>query len=248
MSAAIRFEAVSKRYRVVHQRPFLAKQVLRMLLQRPSTTREFWALKDIGFSIGSGESIGVIGDNGSGKSTLLALIARTSYPTRGTVSVEGRVGPLLELGAGFHPDLTGHENIYLNAALMGLSREQVEDRFADIVAFSGLGDFIDAPINTYSSGMKARLGFAVVAHVDPEILLLDEVMSVGDAGFQVKCEQAIDGFRARGVTIFFVSHTLSLVEKLCSRSLWIHRGKLSADGPSGEVIQAYQDYLSHGGA
>jgi len=242
MASAIRFESVSKSFRVAHQRPFLAREIVRRILQRPATVEVHQALRAISFRVEQGESMGVIGTNGSGKSTLLSLIAGTSYATSGTVEVHGRVGPLLELGAGFHPDLTGLENIYLNASLLGLSREQVDQRLESIVEYSGIREFIDAPIQTYSTGMKARLGFAVIAHVEPDVLLVDEALSVGDAQFQGKCERTLEDFRRAGKTLFLVSHSLPTVQALCTRALWLHRGTIRADGPAAEVCERYLEF------
>lgn len=246
MDIAIRFEGVGKRYVVRHQRPFLARELLRSVLQRPSHHHEFWALRDVSFTIGKGESVAILGTNGSGKSTTLALVAQTTPPTEGTVTVHGRLGPLLELGAGFHPDLTGYENVYLNASLLGLSRREVDALLGDIIDYSGIGDFIDAPIQTYSTGMKARLGFSVVAHIDPDILLLDEVLSVGDGQFAHKCEATIRRFREQGKTMCFVSHSPSQVLSLCSRAIWLHQGRLQQDGDAERVCAAYQRYLDTG--
>jgi len=240
MSAAIQLETVSKAYRLHRQQPFLAKEILRRVLQQPSKVELHWALKDVSFEVGRGESIGVIGNNGSGKSTLLSLIAKTSYPTRGTVTVKGRIGPMLELGAGFHPDLTGYENIFLNASLLGLSREKVESRLDSIIEYSGLGDFIYSPIQTYSTGMNARLGFAVIAHIDPDILLVDEILAVGDAEFQAKCQTTIRQFIEKGATLFFVSHSMGAVQDLCDRAIWLERGDMKAVGSAKDVVEQYQ--------
>lgn len=246
MDIAIRFESVGKRYVVRHQRPFLARELLRSVLQRPSHQHEFWALRDVSFTIHKGESVAILGTNGSGKSTTLALVAQTTPPTEGTVTVHGRLGPLLELGAGFHPDLTGYENVYLNASLLGLSRREVDALLGDIIEYSGIGDFIDAPIQTYSTGMKARLGFAVVAHIDPDVLLLDEVLSVGDGQFAHKCEATIRRFQTAGKTLCFVSHSPSQVLALCQRAIWLHQGRLQQDGDAEAVCAAYQRYLDTG--
>ena len=242
MTAAIRLVNVSKCYRVFQQRPFLAREVLRMLFQRPSAVKEHWALHDISFEVQRGESIGVIGRNGAGKSTLLSLVACTSYPTSGTIEVNGTIGPLLELGAGFHPDLSGRENVFLNAALLGLTRNEIEAKYDSIAEYAELGDFINAPLNCYSTGMRARLGFAVVAHVNPSILLIDEILSVGDASFQAKCNKTIFGFKEAGKNLFLVSHNLNDVEQLCERAIWLDQGRIMRTGPAGEVVA---EYLAH---
>jgi lipopolysaccharide transport system ATP-binding protein len=247
MDTAIEFARVGKRYLVRHQRPFLMRELVRSVLQRPSAQHEHWALRDVSFTVGRGESVAVIGTNGAGKSTLLSLIAQTSAPTAGTVTVRGRIGPLLELGAGFHPDLSGLENVYLNASLLGLTRRQVDERLGSIVDYSGIAEFIDAPIQTYSSGMKARLGFAVIAHIEPEILLLDEVLVVGDGQFTQKCEATIREFKRRGVTLFLVSHGIDQVLSMCERVIWLHQGRLLEVGPAAEVCARYQRFLATGG-
>jgi ABC-type polysaccharide/polyol phosphate transport system ATPase subunit len=239
MTVAIRFRDVNKRFRLHHQKPFLTREVLRLITQRPSQVAEHWALKGVSFEVRPGESVGVVGPNGAGKSTLLSLIAQTAYPTTGTVEVNGRVGPLLELGAGFHPDLTGYENIFLNGMLLGLSRREIAERFDAITAYAELGAFLDTPIGTYSTGMRARLGFAVVAHVEAEVILLDEILGVGDQHFQAKCRATLDRFREQGRTLFLVSHSLADVERMCDRVLWIDDGRLLADGPAADVLRDY---------
>ena len=246
MATAIRFEGVGKRFFVQHQKPFLAKELMRAMLQRPTERQEFWALRDVSFEIQTGESVAILGTNGSGKSTTLALIAQTSRPTEGKVSVSGRIGPLLELGAGFHPDLTGYENVYLNASLLGLSRRDVDQKLQRIIEYAGIGDFIDAPIQTYSTGMKARLGFAVIAHIDPDILLLDEVLAVGDGQFRNKCEVTIREFQRAGKTLCFVSHSPVQVLALCQRAIWLHQGRVQANGAAAEVCGRYQRFLDTG--
>jgi len=200
---------------------------------------ELGALREVSFTIAPGETVGFIGPNGAGKSTLLKLIARILEPDTGTVTVNGRVGALLELGAGFHPDLTGRENIYLNASIMGLSRRDVGLRLDEIIAFAELERFIDVPVKHYSSGMYVRLGFAVAVHTEPEILLVDEVLAVGDAGFQRKCLERIDRLRQEGVTLIFVSHSSEAVRSTCSRAIWLDSGRLVADGAVESVVQQY---------
>ena len=236
---AIRVNNVAKCYTVARQRPFLAGELLRAILLRASSKEKHWALRDINFEVEQGESIAVIGANGSGKSTLLSLIAKTSYPTTGTIEVHGRVGPMLELGAGFHPQLTGVENIHLNASLLGLSPEEVQDKFASIVAYADIGPFIDAPIHTYSTGMTARLGFAVLAHIDPGVLIVDEALSVGDADFTQKCQRTMTGMLESGKTMFLVSHDMNTVKRLCRRTIWLHKGEIRAQGDTSEVVDEY---------
>jgi lipopolysaccharide transport system ATP-binding protein len=243
MTALIRLEGVSKRYRLYHQKPYLSRTLLHKIMQRPTFTDEHWALRDVSFTVARGESIAVVGRNGAGKSTLLSLIARTSYPTSGTVEVNGKVGPMLELGSGFHPDLTGYENIFLNGILLGMTRRAVEAALPSIIEYSELGQFIDTPISTYSIGMRARLGFSVVAHLDPDILLLDEVLGVGDGHFRAKCEHTLRSFKERGKTLFLVTHTLGGVSDLCERTLWIDGGRLRASGPTREVLPLYEKDL-----
>jgi len=214
----------------------------RMFSRRPPAglgKREFWALKDVSFSSRRGEAFGIIGGNGAGKSTMLKLLTGIMRPTTGSIWVAGRLSALIEVSAGFHPDLTGRENIYLNGAIFGMTRDEIRRRFDAIVAFSGLGEFIDTPVKRYSSGMFARLGFSVAAHVDADVLLIDEVLSVGDYMFQQKCIERIDTVLANGATVVFVSHNLQAVANLCSRSLLLERGVVQAIGPTGDVIRTY---------
>ena len=192
--------------------------------------REFWALRDISFTVSKGEIIGVIGTNGSGKSTLLQIIAGTLAPTIGTVNVIGRVSAILELGAGFNTEFTGRENVLLNASIIGFSRDAIAEQMEKICAFSELGDFFDQPIKTYSSGMHARLAFSIAIHVDPEILIVDEALAVGDARFVAKCMRRIKDIMSKGTTVLFVSHDISSVRTLCSRTLWLDQGYLVEDG------------------
>jgi ABC-type polysaccharide/polyol phosphate transport system ATPase subunit len=204
-----------------------------------SEDKNFFALRNVSFRVEDGESLAVVGRNGAGKSTLLSLIAGLADPVEGRIVVNGRVAALLELGAGFHPDLTGVENLRLNASLLGLSRKRTEQVFQDILTFAGIGDFIYEPIRTYSMGMTMRLAFAIAIHVDPEILIIDEVLAVGDQAFQEKCQERIREFKARGKTLLFVSHSGPLVRELCSRALWLDHGKVVLDGPVDEVLDAY---------
>ena len=238
MSTAVAVSGLWKSYRLYHERnQYLKAAILR---GRRARYEEFWALKGVEFDVPTGATFGVIGSNGSGKSTLLKCLAGILVPEKGSVTVSGRISALLELGAGFHPELSGRENVFLNGAILGLSKKEITARFDDIVAFAGLDDFIDTPVKNYSSGMFVRLGFAVAANVDPEVLLIDEVLSVGDESFQRRCAEKIDEFRRDGRTIVFVSHGLSQVEQLCEDVAWIDHGDLKMIGPAAEVIAAYQ--------
>lgn len=203
--------------------------------------REFWALRNVSFAVGRGESLGIIGRNGSGKSTLLQMICGTLTPTEGSIKTSGRIAALLELGSGFNPEFTGIENVYLNASLLGLSRQQTECRLDDIKSFADIGDFINQPVKTYSSGMLVRLAFAVIAHVDPAVLIVDEALSVGDAVFGQRCMRYIRRFKEKG-TLLFVSHDLNSVSSLCERTLWIDSGTLKLDSTNTRVIKAYTRY------
>lgn len=243
MSAAIRFENVSKKFILHHERARSFQELALGLFRRNNRSREeFWALREVSFTVVPGETVGIIGPNGAGKSTVLKLISRILEPTSGRIEVRGRVGGLLELGAGFHPDLTGRENIYLNGSILGLSRAEIRRKLDDIIGFAELERFIDVPVKHYSSGMYVRLGFSVAVHTDPEILLVDEVLAVGDAAFQRKCLERIDALRREGVTILFVSHSTDAVRTLCSRALWLHEGRLVADGAAEAVVARYLDH------
>lgn len=211
---------------------------------RPDQT--FTALDGVSFEVPRGCTFGVIGENGSGKSTLLKLLAGITKPTRGTLEVDGRVSALIELGAGFHPEISGRENVAINGIMLGLTRRQVQERFDEIVAFAELERFIDAPVKTYSSGMYMRLGFAVAIHVDPEVLLIDEVLAVGDEGFTRKCLDKISEFRRRGKTIVLVTHSLGLVEKMCDEALWVKAGRKADQGDPKRVVDAYLTYVAGG--
>ena len=201
--------------------------------------REFWALNNLDFSIPKGEVVGLIGANGSGKSTLLKILSRITEPTTGKVQVRGKVASLLEVGTGFHPELTGRENVYVNGAILGMTRKEVNRKFDEIVDFSGVSDFIDTPIKRYSSGMSVRLGFAVAAHLDPDILIVDEVLAVGDAAFQKKCIGKMESISESGRTIIFVSHNMASIEALCTKAIYIDNGKFELMGNTSKVILKY---------
>ena len=204
--------------------------------------QEFWSLRGVDFEVQKGETIGIVGRNGSGKSTLLQLACGILTPTEGTVEVHGRTAALLELGAGFNPEFSGRDNVFVNAAVLGLKRHETEERLDRIVAFAELSDFIDRPVRTYSSGMYVRLAFAVAVHVDPEVLVIDEALAVGDAAFQLKCIERMNEIRDRGTTILFVSHSAEQVKRFCDRALWLDRGRLRAIGPSALVADEYRDF------
>ena len=206
----------------------------------------FTALDDVSFDVPRGATFGVIGENGSGKSTLLKLVAGITKPSQGSLTVDGRVSALIELGAGFHPEISGRENVVINGIMLGLTRREVEERFEEIVAFAELEDFIDAPVKTYSSGMYMRLGFAVAIHVEPDVLLIDEVLAVGDEAFTRKCLDKISEFHRRGKTILFVTHTLGLVAKMCDDVLWLRHGKIAGRGDAQRVVDAYLTYVAGG--
>ena len=208
---------------------------------RPRPREHFFALRDVSFAVGRGESLAIVGQNGAGKSTLLNIATRLCSPSEGTVRISGCVAALLELGAGFHGDLTGTENVRINAALLGLTRQQVNQRFDSIVEFSGLGDFMDEPLRTYSSGMAMRLAFSVAVNVDPDILIIDEVLGVGDQKFVEKCTERIMEFRRAGKTLLCVSHGLGSLEILCDRAMWLSHGRVAQIGTVKEVLQAYRE-------
>jgi lipopolysaccharide transport system ATP-binding protein len=239
---AILFHGVWKSF-VRHAGQVLLRERLKHLL-RPNFHETFHALQEISFSVNRGESMAVIGPNGAGKSTLLNLTTNLCIPDRGAVEVNGRVAALLELGAGFHPDLTGAENVRINAALLGLSRRNVREKFDEIVAFSELKDFIDEPLRTYSTGMTMRLAFSVAVSVNPDILIIDEVLGVGDLSFQTKCMERIMQFRHAGKTILCVSHSNETLMGLCDRALWLDHGRMMECGPIARVVEAYKNAVS----
>jgi ABC-type polysaccharide/polyol phosphate transport system ATPase subunit len=237
---AVQASQLSKRFVLHHDRPRSLQELLAgVVSRRYSQGEEFWALRNVSFQVNQGEMLGVIGPNGAGKSTLLKLMARVLEPTSGVITVQGRVGALLELGTGFHPDLTGRENIFLNGTLLGLTNGEIGQRIDDVIAFAELEHFIDIALRNYSSGMQMRLAFAVAVHVDPDTLLIDEVLAVGDEAFQRKCLRQIHRLRRQGKTIVFVSHDLSSVAQLCDQALWLEDGQVQEQGPVREVIDRY---------
>ncbi len=250
MEPTVRFENVSKIYRLGSGQTSLREAltgVPKRLLGhgRAPSASELAALNGVSFEIGRGESVGLIGPNGSGKTTSLKLISNITRATRGQVWTRGRVSALIELGAGFHPDLTGRENVYFNAAVLGMRAHEVAERFDAIVDFSGLERFLDTPVKRYSSGMYCRLGFAVAAHVNPDILLVDEVLAVGDAAFQAKCLKRMSDLRASGTTILFVTHNLGYLQRLCNRAIFLYRGDIVKDGSVSDVVHVYRDHAAY---
>jgi homopolymeric O-antigen transport system ATP-binding protein len=243
---AVAVRGVSKRFRLHRGREVLTVKDLfvRRGRGRLFAGEELWAVRDVSLELTRGRMVGIIGSNGSGKSTFLKLVGGILKPTSGAIAVTGRVSALIELGAGFHPEFTGRENIYVNGILLGLSRTEIRERFDEIVAFAGLDAFIDNPVKTYSSGMYMRLGFAIAVTVDPDILLIDEVLAVGDEAFQHKCVGKIQEFKARGKTIVLVTHDLGSVERLCDEAVWLHQGCLMAHGETRQVIGAYLDQVA----
>lgn len=243
-TARVCFQNVVQRFRLIQERPDTLREAFAHLFRNRVSYHDFQALKGISFVIHEGEMVAIVGRNGSGKSTILKIIAGVYRPTSGMVKVSGKVSALIELGAGFHPDLTGRENIILNGLLLGLSRQEIRSREQQILDFAELGEFIDSPVKQYSSGMYARLGFAVAVEVDPDILLIDEILAVGDAAFQQKCMARIDEFR-RHKTIVYVSHSAASVREFCTRALLLHEGTLVADGPPEQVLAEYGELLQH---
>ena len=242
---AIKVENLSKCYQIYAQPHDRLKQSIYPRLQgligkqRTQYFREFWAVKDVSFEIKKGETVGIIGRNGSGKSTLLQMICGTLNPTSGSIQTNGRIAALLELGSGFNPEFTGRENVYMNAAIFGLSREEIEAKYGEIVAFADIGDFIDQPVKTYSSGMYARLAFAASIFVDPDILVVDEILAVGDAPFQAKCVQAFHRLRDNGCSILLVSHDAYMIRSFCQRALYLRKGEFMGFGESSMIVDRY---------
>jgi lipopolysaccharide transport system ATP-binding protein len=265
--SSIHVERLGKKYRIRHQQPSQRYVALRDVIAAsakravssvanlghrftrpdsqtpPSSTpaaEDFWALRDVSFGVGTGEAIGIIGRNGAGKSTLLKILSRITEPTEGRVRIRGHIASLLEVGTGFHPELTGRENIFLNGAVLGMPRTHIKDKFDEIVAFAEVETFLDTPVKHYSSGMYVRLAFAVAAHLEPDILVVDEVLAVGDGEFQKKCLGRMGGVADRGRTVLFVSHQMNQIRRLCRRCLWLQDGRVRMDGPTAEVIGAYE--------
>ena len=237
---AIEFDHVTKQFTLIHRERSVKSAIMKLLIWQPARKELFTALEDVSFDIPPGQTVGVVGKNGQGKSTLLSMLARIYRPTTGRITVRGRVASLLELSAGFQPEFTGYENIFLNGVIYGLTHEQINAKIDDIAAFAGINDQLTQQVKHYSSGMMARLGFAIAAHVEPDVLLVDEVLAVGDAEFQERCFQKIEEFKRHGVTIFVVSHDLRALRRVCDRVLWIENHKLKMDGPMSEVVALYE--------
>ena len=233
---------VKKKYRVYRDRGNTMKE--QMLFAGRRKHEEHWVLKGVSFQVRRGEAVGLIGENGCGKSTTLKLLTKILYPDEGTITMKGRVSSLIELGAGFHPDLSGRENIYTNASIFGLKRKEIDRRLKDIIEFSELEDYIDDPVRTYSSGMYMRLAFAVAINVDADILLIDEILAVGDAAFQAKCFRKLQEVKSAGTTIVIVSHAMSQIERICERSIWINEGLICREGKPRDVHPHYMEWMS----
>src|ERR1700743_538513 len=257
MTPAIAIENLGKRYIIGHNRAngdgmrhALERAVRNPLawmksgMRRSQKSEDFWALRGVSLQIEPGEVVGIIGRNGAGKSTMLKLLSRITVPTQVRICLNGRVGSLLEVGTGFHQELTGRENIFLNGAILGMSRAEVRRKFDEIVEFSGIEEFLDTPVKRYSSGMYVRLAFAVAAHLEPEILIVDEVLAVGDAEFQKKCLGKMEDVSKGGRTVLFVSHNMAIIQKLCQRGIWLKDGQLHRDGKADEIIETYFNSVS----
>lgn len=235
MSVAIRVKDLTKKYKLYQRR----SERLANAFGKEKNIKEFYALKGVSFEISKGECVGIIGHNGAGKSTLLKLLTGVAFPTSGEIEINGRLASMLELGSGFNPELTGMENIYFNGSLNGLTKEEIDGKLKDILEFADIGNFIEQPVKNYSSGMFARLAFAVAINVDPDILIVDEILSVGDVGFQVKCMEKFNEFKKKGKTILYVSHGLGTVKKFCDRAIWLQKGEVVDDGNSVIVVERY---------
>ena len=239
---AVRVNDVSKKFRLYHER----NQSLKSAILRGKTSKhdDFWALKNISFDVLEGQTHGLIGSNGSGKSTLLKCLAKIYWPTSGTIEYRGRMASLLEVGSGFHLELSGRENIYLNGSILGMSKKEIDSKFDEIVDFSGVERFLDQPVKNYSSGMYVRLGFSIAINVDPDILVVDEVLSVGDEEFQRKSFQKFLEFKKRGKTVILVTHTMPVVEEICDTATWINDGVMMQTGPASKIVKNYQSTIS----
>lgn len=242
----LRLNHVSKRYRLRRTaKPDRPRQpLLKKIRALFGDSDEFWALRDVSFEVERGETLGIVGHNGAGKSTILKLLSSVTTPTSGEITIGGRLSSLIEVGSGFHPELSGRENIYLSGSILGMRRAEIRDKLERIIEFSGIGKFIDTPVKFYSSGMYIRLGFSVAAHLEADILLLDEVLAVGDAAFQAKCLTRIAELHRQGLTIVFISHNLRIVEQLCNRVLLLNHGQITASGAARDVIEKYQNVTS----
>lgn len=243
---AVRVDDVSKRFRLYHER----NQTLKSAILRGKTSRheDFWALENVSFEVQAGTTHGLIGPNGSGKSTLLKCLAKIYWPTKGHIEYRGRMASLLEVGSGFHLELSGRENIYLNGSILGMSKKEIDSKFDEIVDFSGVERFLDQPVKNYSSGMYVRLGFSIAIHVDPDILVVDEVLSVGDEDFQRKSFQKFLEFKKQGKTIILVTHAMPVIEEICDQVSWLSSGRLVSTGDAREVVKSYQASVGKDGA
>lgn len=241
---AARVQNVSKKFRLYHERNQSIKSAI--MRGRRSVHEDFWALKDVDFEVPTGSTFGLIGSNGSGKSTLLKCLAKIYYPEKGAISYDGKIAALLEVGSGFHPELSGRENVFLNGSILGMTKKEVTRKFDEIVDFSGVEQFIDQPVKNYSSGMYVRLGFSIAINVNPDILVVDEVLAVGDAEFQEKCSQKFVDFKKDGKTVILVSHAMTAVREMCDHAAWLSHGELVAVGEAEPTIQAYLSSLNQG--
>jgi lipopolysaccharide transport system ATP-binding protein len=243
---AVHVDHVSKKFRLYHERNQSIKSAI--MRGRMSVHDDFWALKDVSFEVPVGSTFGLIGSNGSGKSTLLKCLAKIYSPDKGAISSRGRLAGLLEVGSGFHPELSGRENVFLNGSILGMSKKEITRKFDEIVEFSGVEQFIDQPVKNYSSGMYVRLGFSVAINVDPDVLVVDEVLAVGDQDFQDKCRRKFQDFKDAGKTVILVSHAMGSVEEMCDHAAWLRQGELVAVGEAEPTIKAYMDSLHRGAA
>ena len=239
---AVTVDHLSKKFRLYHERNQSIKSAI--MRGRTSVHEDFWALKDVSFEVPEGSTFGLIGSNGSGKSTLLKCLAKIYYPEKGSIGYKGRVAALLEVGSGFHPELSGRENIFLNGSILGMKKAEITKKFDEIVDFSGVEQFIDQPVKNYSSGMYVRLGFSVAINVDPDVLVVDEVLSVGDAEFQEKCAQKFVDFKKAGKTVILVSHAMGAVRSMCDHAAWLSHGELVSIGEAKPTIDAYLNSLN----